>query len=767
MGINDGNTLNGKNIQDVPSDQATYTPRNTFDAYKEDYKKSVGSIGGKDAADSKKYSSTIDKDVEQSRNLSFFKKGKLELGKLKDGLSDLMDTDKLSPSKLTDLIKGNKLKDGTLGGDQKTINKTLNKLKALDATGNILDKVTGPVLNKLKSALLSRVHIPDLVYLSVLVSLDLAGADIEHNDDYIYKMMLRRDITVGLKWYNKIWKLEYSGLSYDSKTAEIFTAARYGAHKNVEYMLEEFWKSYNDIRGNVNGVPEGDIKSDMLNNMEDIYSNMVRAVRMIIVYGYTSFRAKNLEKILKNYNMEPSFFGENDTRFNCRHRITDSDIDILAPYYTYTKGGLMDGIAKMSENRSSRYRRTLKKNKSKRDVPLNLRELFIKPRNNNIKRLYIILTDSKYGTVMYNEELYNRLKCKIATTAIELLDENLGGLVPWAVLAAREALWTSAYDYTKSVEDFLYDPAKIEYIKIADTDVIHLPKDADPNKNNVVLKEEKKVSLGNQLVVTDMNSTNNTIKDVPNNIDDYIQKAMELFLKINVESILNTIITKLENGTITIPNNTTMQAIIFQEWKTINNITNIFTVDPNTINPNNNGILNNQLNTLLSMLNNKMLELDGKLITFNNMFSTDKFQDMINKATDLVEKGTILVDKTDKFMLEALDTINDLYDKIVDGKLLLKDMKTLEQLVIEAKDSIKKLSDLSTIIKELKDMGVDIDNIDINDLQDTIELQEILENQDIDSFDFDIDNPPFEVIKDINDEINGPDHILYYRWRNY
>ncbi len=91
---------------------------------------------------------------------------------------------------------------------------------------------------------------------------------------------------------------------------------------------------------------------------------------------------------------------------------------------------------------------------------------YITLRNNNIKSIYILLSSKEiYGNnCMVNDIFYNRCKMKTMTTLMSSWDKAKGLLgassLVQSIYDIQDVIDSSAYNYTKKVENYLFDPAK-------------------------------------------------------------------------------------------------------------------------------------------------------------------------------------------------------------------------------------------------------------------------------------------------------------------
>lgn len=212
-----------------------------------------------------------------------------------------------------------------------------------------------------------------------------------------------------------------------------------------------------------------------------------------------------LADMFKNFpELHPSMFGEHDIVFGGRYKFSSSDINIMCPIVD--PGGLI-GDLQFSLDLNTRWtymrlkllRARLKKEPMDQD--LNGHELlskfpnvlskeldfiqFTKPRNKNIKRFYsymLNLDKNRFTPTpcllkltggeapegfIYHPKFYERLEMKTLTTGLSFLNQalklDLKGMDFKSILKGADRVYNSAYDYTKAVEKYLYDPSAIEY----------------------------------------------------------------------------------------------------------------------------------------------------------------------------------------------------------------------------------------------------------------------------------------------------------------
>ena len=541
-----------------------------FDQYKGDYSKKTGSKGGVGVSDDKKFSSKIQAQIKNNQKGGFLKQGISGLPTLsKDGLlaaivgeiGDLQDMtfgSLLKDLKSLEPKTGNLFRDLGLGG----------LITALDGLNNL----TGGLLGKLLGALLSQVYIPDIVYLAQLMAFDAAGADLEYNNNYIRKLILTRDLKVCLKWWNETWGIKYSGLAQDLYSSDANVASKNGAYENLGYILDQYYSSYNELTLKATNTKDPDEQKLYTQSANHVYEAIVRNIKYIIIYGWGNFKASDLNDLISKYKISPSFYGQSDTKYSGRYNIDISDINVIAPFYRPAKGGLINTVAQIFEDRSSKYRRDHAKTDKN---PFDFTKTFINPRNINIKRLYFGLTDKNaHGDkVLYNPQLAERLTHPIMTTIGEVIDESLKNLIPSAFFDTKLKLWNSAYDYTIAIESWLKNPPKMQFISLVDTDVVTMPS-AVPvagnankgtnTKNGMTEKTTK--TTGSKLAGKDLKDRTDQ-NGLQTDFEDYIKMLVDRFLNLDLEKHIQNILDRILAGTLLVTSADMIENLILEDFK--------------------------------------------------------------------------------------------------------------------------------------------------------------------------------------------------------
>jgi len=548
----------------IAKDKTTYIA-NVFGNYTSEYDSKIGSSGGMGTVKDLTFSAKVKSEITTLQNAGFLKKGKgLSLDKL-TGLEDLLGNGigalqnvsfgaLFSSMKDMDLKTDNIFRDAGLAGVLDTL--------------TVLKNIAGNLLDKFGKMFLSQIYIPDEVYALTLSGLDAAGADLEANDFYIRKLIIRRDITAALKMLNQLWGIVYTGLPEDEYTTDALISSRNGCHGNIIYILGDINNSYKGLKTVAEShsvATPADIaaKEVLMEVVERIFQLMVNCTKNIIVSGYGGFTADKVKNLLTDLGIKPVYFGQSDKKYSSRFAINTTDIDLMAPFYKPAKGGMFDTIKGVMENRSSKYRR---EHGGKNVNNFDFSKTYIAPRNINIKRIYMTLVDEgAFGKdgIMYNPELAARLGHEIMNTFLEVVDESLTNLIPKEFFDTKMKLWMSAYDYTKFIEDWLKNPSKIQYLKLPDTTVIKAPAQLpSPSETGPVTKPaiSIKSNVVSTLVVSDIKDKQTT--NLSDSYEKYKDILLTIFNNMDILKLLADLIT--DNDPL---DGSPIEKLLFEKWK--------------------------------------------------------------------------------------------------------------------------------------------------------------------------------------------------------
>ena len=596
----------------------------------------------------KKYSnaaSEYDNTIEPSK-----KKGGFLAG-LKSKLSDALNT--ISGGMFGKL---NELKSKMLSFDLSALG---NKLKGLlksfiENSIDMLKDMAKDALNSLKNAgknfamniveqfyndIKATMYIEDIIFSKTIEALYYSGADLAYNNHYIRDSALTRDWNYTLKFVDSQYKIEYS-LEYNRLEDDLKKAAKSGCFKNIDYMFESMRKFRNETKSQIaltnNNIASLDYDpttqkalkntvTDLTKSLKKYDELMVKYMRMLITYSYSSFSTSRVKALIKSSEgiILPKYFGKTDDKYSRRYNFTISDCRRMMPDFTQnltntdkmtlaeidkqnqinqeeadelrdladkeaqassilsdasswaknksgeteftkeldkqaayfaanskikewrskyksklssqnkalSKTALTSGLKKVTQDNRSRYHRnydgsTVKYRDSLADVidkfGNKVGDNVVSLRNKYIKAIYILLSSKEiYGSDrMVNEDFYNRCKMKTATTLYTSANKALGLLgassLVQSVYDISDVIDGSAYNYTKKVEKWLYDPKTNVDIGAQINTIGQMF--YDPNTNNVTfdVKDETTNTITNTSDINQVIENPNSVV-VPSN----------------------------------------------------------------------------------------------------------------------------------------------------------------------------------------------------------------------------------------------------------
>ena len=492
---------------------------------------SADDLGG--GAASTKKSSALNANMTDSLSKSLQSMTSAMSGKLQTLLgSDLAKNLKLD--NLASMVQS-AMKGGTplLGALQKSLNSIISShlsslindssdtfafLQKMGAAfqNNIIDKIVGVLVSKLV--------LPEEVYLAGLKAIKPIKSNIKYRNNYIRKLAIKKDLVKVLEFVDGEIGMRYTNENSKGVNDGI-TAARYGSYRVAKYImtqlnleLSELKNIYPKIKGEkldaqtillknfesqiktlentLAGTTNETIKATIVLSIDKIKNsinqldiikerefekeaeykgvtklidkgtkNLYSICKNIIVSSFSRLTVKELNDIIIKFNIHPSAFGSNDKEFGKEFLITQSDVNRLAPF-ARPKNSVIEEAKAI---------------KSTVLVPNKITVKFISPRNNNIKKIYIYLQSKELHGEFYmlNKSFYERMKYPVYSTLIDSLDSAASGFFK-AGLGKRYvdtiyAIESAYYDYTISVEDLLYDPAKEKFVSINDLTPIPPP----------------------------------------------------------------------------------------------------------------------------------------------------------------------------------------------------------------------------------------------------------------------------------------------------
>lgn len=379
---------------------------------------------------------------------------------------------------------------------------------------NVADSYSRGMADKLTGALLSQMHMPEILFLTAIKAMKASGSDPNYNEHYLRSVALKKDLEDVLAWLDEINNITYVGGTSNTKLKDGYTAAGNSCVKIVRYILTIL---YNDIATLKKVTPKTDTDKKYLDDIQSkIRIDVYGITKKLIVNGYGNFTMADIVWIFEKFSLLPSVFGDTDPIYGGRFKITKAEVNKIAPIYK-NKGGFMDDI-NQNEFIAARHEPTQ----------------YIVPRNKNIKRLYMYLFgDRRFGTnKIDNYDLHARLELKTMDTSREVFDEAANNLmengIPGLLLDTLTMLHTGIYDFTKLNEPMLFDPSKVQYITFGTQEIIPPYTDED-SKSDADREKRSEYELSALLLLDDVINTKIPVTDIDINefgatISLYVEK---------------------------------------------------------------------------------------------------------------------------------------------------------------------------------------------------------------------------------------------------
>ncbi len=528
---------------------------------------------------------------------SLFQNGKFVFPK---DLLDKFNIDNLLKS-LTDAIDKNLpfsslFKDGIQG----IFGNFLSQLKMDSSeTWAFLKAATGTfgqtLADKVKGLLLSRIYVPDVVFLAGLYPLAGIGSNVAYKNHYVRNLCFKHDMPLSLAYVDTLEGIRYT-VENTKGVSEATKAARYGSFNVSIYIMRELYseirelescyplpknydrKTQEGMRANyqnkinesnkiieylesvtsdesalnllpqyVKAKKDYDENTKMLNalaiNREDNYLKdpMYKKVQTLIDKGY-----KNLYKIMKaiiiySYsNLTPEIVDSTLKEFNLTPRAFGTGDTKYGQVARISKSELNTMLPFFKPKKGKSLMGSASDVSKKSSLIPDYNPIYIKPRNRNNKNIYILLASKTLNKeYMNNKEWYERLQYPVYSTLIQALDESYAGLLEnglgKSLVGVIKTIEEAFYIYGKSMEPYLFNPSSIEYISYNDFKTLPIP-DEEEIKNN------KTKYKNNNSKATNTSNPVNTSKGAtgpvaPSEVDPYdeIVKSMseeELTLQI-------------------------------------------------------------------------------------------------------------------------------------------------------------------------------------------------------------------------------------------
>lgn len=208
--------------------------------------------------------------------------------------------------------------------------------------------------------------------------------------------------------------------------------------------------------------------------------NLCKIFKNTLVYSYSNLTRKEVEKFLKDFDLEPYIFGTNDKKYGKAFCIKNNDLNVMVPIIKPKNSTVLGGFTNIT-----------KKSPMIPDVETR----FIYPRNAHIKSIYIYLASrSLHGNnFMNNKEFYERLRLPVYDDILNSLDAAYGGLYKTGLgkiaIGTINTIDEACYSYAKSVEHMLYRPADVTFLKYNDLKSLPAPSEEEKTTNSEKRKE--------------------------------------------------------------------------------------------------------------------------------------------------------------------------------------------------------------------------------------------------------------------------------------
>jgi hypothetical protein len=333
------------------------------------------------------------------------------------------------------------------------------KLKGLGLTDKALDMLSGfgfsadamamslygaaetfgkSILTDAVSFVSSKIYIPEDVFLLSIKGLAMAGTD-PNSGNVLRNAILRHDLVETAKWLDN----HNNASAYDldsGRAQDALTAAKNGSFNVALYILRQLKKTYNEIKSSAAFTEKDEEKRESEAARYESFFNKV--IKTILVCSYGNLTVDKFQGIAKEFPaFVPGCLGTEYSAHSKRAMVSGSDLDTLAPLKYYLSAGTLVGK--------------------------NSGEVFIEPRNTNIKKIYVWLafsSDFNESERLVNKPLHDRLKYKMLSTVEKAFYEGQDALIRSAlgefVQSTYQSYLSTIAVYVKKVEKFLFDPKK-------------------------------------------------------------------------------------------------------------------------------------------------------------------------------------------------------------------------------------------------------------------------------------------------------------------
>ena len=355
-----------------------------------------------------------------------------------------------------------------------------------------LSSITDNALQSLSNAL----YMPTEIFLAeIKVLYDVLKSNPNYRNNFLRNLCLRKDLLEVVEWLDYINKTSYTFSSGRFKDA--ITSSKNGAFKTALYILNIMKKD----RDKLIEANTDETNNEIIDRYKEFFC---KVIKNIIVFSYSNLTEGKLQTILTDYDIDPSVFGTSDTEFGNKFTITISDLNNMCPLSSYQSSIIP------------------KRNRT-----------IIDPRNNNIKKIYIMLVNRRLwltnDRIMYNQDFYQRLHYPINSfledatrSATETFKNSRTGLLIQDIVSKEGSL---IYELAKRVENILFDPKKQKLLPFEDRDQVPpLPKLPTPPRQELKVPGSNPSIIPNETI--DYDSFNIERFNQENNSDLEIMKTL-------------------------------------------------------------------------------------------------------------------------------------------------------------------------------------------------------------------------------------------------
>ena len=451
-------------------------------------------------------------------------------------------------------------------GIQGIFSNFLTQLKSdANETWGFLKSTSGTFLqtlaDKFKGILLSRIYVPDAVFLAGLYPLAGIGSNVAYKNHYIRNLCFKHDMPLSLAYVDSIEGIRYS-VENNKGVSEAMKAARYGSFNVAFYIMRELQKEIKELENcyplpnnydratqegmrknyetkikeskNIIDFLKSTIQNETLLNMlpqyvtakkdyednskmmdalainnEDKYMKdpQYKTIQTLIDKSY-----KNLYKIMKTIivnsysNLTPKIVSNALDEFNLKASAFGTTDKKYGQVARISKSDLNTMLPFFKPKKSKSLIGSASDVTKKSSLIPDYEQTFIIPRNANNKSIYILLASRNIQKeYMSNKEWYERLKYPVYSTLIGSLDKTVSGLLDVGIgkslVGAINTIEEAFYVYGKSMEPYLFNPASIEYISYNDLSTLPEPdpEEVQKQKSNSKSKNNNKNGDSNKV----------------------------------------------------------------------------------------------------------------------------------------------------------------------------------------------------------------------------------------------------------------------------